>query len=379
MEVDRIDSADGRGVGDGLFHFLADEVFAERGEEILRAPGEPDQRRVPLLERHRVAEQVRPQPRTRRDDHRVLHPDLHVRQRVPGREVAAELVHRDELEEDVVIRHHPEQLVPRVFGRDEPLRTRIHFAELHRVAADLLHEQVAERVELRAAVNHHSQVRPHFGHRLLARHFLEPPKQHEHPRRDTADRGDRLVGADFREPPHFRVPVGHQRKIKRRKGVRPEELEEFLRRDAAQVAREAPVGLLTEVGAAAEEKELAGEELRGRVHMPEQRGCGETRLLVRRHHLPAHRDELRRPAGGAGGERVVGNVPRPGDVVDPRVRVLPVGVPEPLVIANSHASLIIRDGRDAGEVVISPKARVPRNPLRTSFRSVRCCTAAASI
>ena len=90
----------------------------------------------------------------------------------------AQLLDRHELEEHVVIGHDAEQAVARVFGGDEPFRAGVDLAVLDGVAADLLLEQIAERVELRAAVDDQPQVGPHLRDGLLAGRLLEPVEEH---------------------------------------------------------------------------------------------------------------------------------------------------------------------------------------------------------
>src|SRR6185437_15994638 len=63
-------------------------------------------------------------------------------------------------------------------------------------------------------------------------------------------------------------------------------------------------------------------------------------------------------AGCTGRERVVRDLAGPSDVVEPRVNVLPVIVPEPFVIVDVDASLVIGDRTDAGEIVIAAELGV---------------------
>ena len=62
-----------------------------------------------------------------------------------------------------MVRHQPQEVVPRVFGGDEPLAGRVHFTELDGLP-DLGPEHLAVRVELGAAVDHQPEHRPHVGH-----------------------------------------------------------------------------------------------------------------------------------------------------------------------------------------------------------------------
>ena len=91
-----------------------------------------------LLERDRVADEVRPQPAHDVSTTAYCTPTSTFASVCRVGRSFAQFLDRDELEEDVVVGHDAEQVVARVFGRDEPLRAGVHLAELHRVAADLL-------------------------------------------------------------------------------------------------------------------------------------------------------------------------------------------------------------------------------------------------
>src|SRR6185312_1275182 len=148
-----------------------DQVFAERREEELGAAGEAQQRWVLALEADRVADEVRPDAGTRREQHGVLNANFDVGECVPGRvaavelAVVAELPEWDEFEEDAVIRHDAEQTMPRILRGDEAFRAGIDFAILHGVAADGVLEEAAERLEAGAAVDNEPQVGPNLGNR----------------------------------------------------------------------------------------------------------------------------------------------------------------------------------------------------------------------
>ena len=155
-----------------LLDLLADQVLAERRQEVLRPPGEPDRAagrgaRTPPCRRAGTPTARRrwsARPRTARRS-----PPSPACAGSAGRLGVPELVHRHELEEHVVVRHHPQQAVPRVLGGDEPLGAGYTSQKSTRVAADLLAEQVAVRVELGAAVDDQPQRRPDLGDALACR------------------------------------------------------------------------------------------------------------------------------------------------------------------------------------------------------------------
>ena len=117
VEIDDGAPVASRRGGDGFLDFLADEVFAERGQKVAGSSGETQQRRIALLETNGVAQNVTPQTGAGRQNDGVLHAGFEIGDRVSGRMRRVEILDRHELEENVVIGDQTQQLVTRVFRR----------------------------------------------------------------------------------------------------------------------------------------------------------------------------------------------------------------------------------------------------------------------
>jgi hypothetical protein len=126
---------------------------------------------------------------------------------MPRGAVTVKFLHGNKLEEDAVVRHEPQQVIARILGGDEPFGAWIDFDEAHAVAADLLAEEIAIWIELRAPMDEQAQLRPDLRDARLARDALHVSEEHEHPCRYTAQDGDRQPDRLFGQPLHLRFPI----------------------------------------------------------------------------------------------------------------------------------------------------------------------------
>ena len=158
----------------------------------------------------------------------------------------------------------------------------------------------------------------------------------------------------------FTVQSAMRHQLPRRERVGPGQPRNLDRGNRTQVTRSAAVRLLAQFRVAAEEEELAGEQLRLRVRVPEEGDRRERRLPVGREHLSRDGQVLGRAGRGAGREGVVRDDVGPGGPFEPGERGLPVVAPEVLVGANRDDFLVLVDADDAVESVLLAEPGIPR-------------------
>src|SRR5262249_35816548 len=97
--------------GHGSFYFLADQVFAKGGEEVFGPAGKAKKGRLPSFETDRIPYDITPQAGARSENDGVLDADFKIDRRMSGRLDLVQILDRDELKEDAVIRDQPQQIV----------------------------------------------------------------------------------------------------------------------------------------------------------------------------------------------------------------------------------------------------------------------------
>src|SRR5262249_51172125 len=156
--------------------------------------------------------------------------------RVSRRIRFAQLVHRNEFKENVMIEDQAQEVIAGIFEGDEAFGAAVNVHETHIVTADLLAEQLAIGIELHTAMHDESKLRPDIDQAILSRNLLETVKEDKKPRRHATGERDGQPRALLGKQADLLLPVGAEGNIQRRKTIRTQVARHFAGDDAAEIA-----------------------------------------------------------------------------------------------------------------------------------------------